>query len=809
MESRNLRRARQMICNILSPTHRLFVFCAALSILFFVGPSSAVAVPVVFWASQPVSPGDAVLLYGGDLAGVRSIFLNRLTDDATGEPPGRLSISAAKSISVPAYQSTPNSLKFIIPKALPPGVFAVVYGGNPILLGVPQVDWCQPTRLLPGLMENEAAPGSAIQIIGRNFLLTPTSAGRLRVALRSEQGQIIQLAMLSADKYSITARLPASLAAGRYQIWLHNGYGGPSGWGGGLLLNVKPAAMWPATVFNVKDLGARGDNISDASSAFRSALNAANRNGGGVIYFPAGTYRLNGWFFIPKRVVLRGEARDLTFLKWPETVPASASEFIPSVLYSVGEFGIENLTVVAANAQTILRDLSWDASQAGRALVPELQSYLTQPGTERDVFLRNVDFQLLYYAVRSANPARDPRWSLNGFGWKNNELIKVIALEGIHNLEISDCRFVGGAQRVLDAINARIVANHFDNQWATLSWTNLGSQYLIVQDNVINGASGWGLGWVTLSHIYCAYNRSQNIVCGEREALGFDVNGVTGRQISEEWKNLKLPVVQPWLGHVGSGNGTTVRLVGSHLPPHAYHGLDLLVLAGSGAGEYRRISDNTEDSITVSAPWMVEPDRTSTVLAFQLPGRGIFYRNRAVDASGLFEIWGYLYDCTFDSNYVVRSQGMWGLSGWFIQWLNNDLRVAATYHQGVGPAGDGPEKTPEGGAPYGLMGFVITGVFASQPGAFPYVRACVIRANRLSFGHRILLMLGYGGRREKASFTATRDVIIDRNLIDHSSVGVELDANVADVLMHNNRFTEVTHPTLLADPSQVLVLETK
>ncbi len=797
------------LCNAMSHS-RLLMFFAALSTLLLAELPVASAEPVVFWASQPVLPGDVVLLYGGDLNGVRSVSIIRLADGPAGQPsPAHLLFSAAKAIDVPTLQPTVASLKFILPKALPPGVFAVGYGGNPILIGAPQVEWCQPTKLLPGLTENEAAPGSTIQIIGRNFLLTPQSARSVRVALRSKGGQVVPLAVLRPDKYSVTARLPASLAAGPYQIWIHNGYGGPNGWGGGLTLSIKAPAIWPSTVFNVKDFGARGDNISDDSGSFHSALGAAQRNGGGVVYFPAGTYRLNGWFFIPKRVVLSGEARGVTFLKWPETLPASTAGFIPAVLYSAGEVEIENLTLVAMSTQTILRDLSWDASQSGKVPVSELQPYISQPGTERDVFLRNVDFQLLYYAPRPAKPAADPRWALNGFGWKNNERVKVIAIDGIRNVEISGCRFVGGTQRVLDAVNARLSDNRFDNQWATLSWTDLGGQYITFQNNVLSGASGWRAGLLVVRHIYCAYNRSENIVSGEREALAFDVNEVAGRRVPEEWRSLKLPVVKPWLGYIASDKGATARLADAHLPPHAYHGLDLLVLSGRGAGQYQRINDNNEDSITGSAPWAIEPNQTSLVIAFQLPGRCIFYGNQAQDTSAPFEIWGYLYDCTFDSNNVARTQGMWGLSGWFIQWLGNALRVAATYHRGVGPAGNAPETTPEGGAPYGLLGFVITGRFASQPIPFPSVRACVIRANHLSFGHRVLVMFGYGGAQKRIRNVAARDVIIDRNVIDHSRVGVELDANVAGALLHDNRFTDVAAPLRIADPARALVLERK
>jgi hypothetical protein len=697
-----------MICN--SASHALRLLAAAFSILLAVRPIPALALPAVFWSSQPVSPGDAVMLYGAKLDRVRSIS-SRPEDRPPGLPAASGSDGAATpTVNVPALQSSVASLKFILPQTLQQGIFSVAFGGTPVLLGVPQIDWCQPTRLLPGLDENEAAPGSIVQIIGRNFLLTRADASG-QAALR-KNGTIVVLTVSQVDKYSIMVRLPMSLAAGKYEVWVHNGHGGPQGWGGGLTLNVKAPDVWPAALFNIKDFGARGDNINDDSRPLRRALRAAGEHGGGVIYFPSGTYRLNGWFFIPKRVVLRGEDRGLTFLKWCEIRAASTAGFIPAVLYSSGEFGIENLTIVAMNALSILHDLSWDAAQSGKAPVAELQPHLARAGTERDVFLCNVDFQLLYYATRSASPQADPRWFLNGFGWKNNELVKLITLDGIRNLEISRCRFAGGTQRVLDAVNARIVSNRFDNQWATLSWTDLGGQYVIFQNNIIEGTSSWRAGLLVIRHLYCAYNSSNNIVSGEREALTFDVNSAVGRETSADWNGLTLSPVKPWHGHLCFTRGTTMQLAGAHLVPHSYHDLALLILIGPGAGQYRQIIDNSEDSVTLAAPWTAAPEQSSVLLAFQLPGHCIFYRNRAEDTSVLGQIWGYLYDCTFDSNRTVRSQGMWGLSGWFIQWLNNELSVAATYHAGVGSAGDGAETTPEGGAPYGFLGFTIAGWIA-------------------------------------------------------------------------------------------------
>jgi len=788
-------------------------FCIPLmplmAVLSLIGKTPAVfPVPVVFWISQPVSPGDVVLLYGGDFRKVVSLSIARLTDGPAGQPPRQSPASIAPNgITVPALQPSPHSVKFVLPSSLDPGVFEASFGGKPLIIGAPQVSWTQQTYLQPGLGENEASPDSEIEIIGRNFIPEGGKPGDVRAVLRDADGRDVVLAVSHIDKYSIIARLPPNTASGTYDLWVHNGYGGTSAWGDGAKLTVRLPVQWPDRVFNVRDFGARGDNITDDSSAVHSAFDAAQRNGGGVIYFPAGTYRLSGWMRIPKRVILRGERRDLSWLKWRETNPTALSEIVPAVLYGNGEYGIEHLTIVARNTQTILRDLSWDSAVGeAKAPLPQLQPLIAAPGKERDVFLRDDDFQLLYYAGRPSSVDHGIRSTLNGLGWGNGGLMKVVAIGEVRNIEVSDCRFAGGAQFISESRNARLVGNRFNNEWAPLSWTALGGEYVTFERNDIEGASGWSRNLLPIRYVYAAYNHSSNIVSGEREALTFDVNGVTARPGESGWTHTPLPAVDAWQGRIQSAAATSLTLTNAHLRPHVYEGLDVLILSGTGAGQYREITDNTGSEVIVNAPWDVSPDSTSVALIWSLMGHCILYRNHAEDTSVLFQIWGYLYDCILDGNQVDRSQGMWGLSGWFVQWLNNRLWVGATFHQGVGPSGSPPEITPEGGEPFGFMGFAIDGAMGALPIRFPYVRACIIRGNTLAYNQRILVMLGYGGARQKAKFTAAEDLVIDRNNIRNGPVGIELDSNIAGCALNANTFTAITRPYDLSDSQECQIL---
>lgn len=767
----------------------------------------------MFWVSEPIQPGEIALLYGGDLAGAREVSIWKLPDGELGLPPRQSSESTVRSlqsriqsveaIRVPALQPSENSLKFLLPKEKALGIFAVDFGGEPKLMNVPRPEWCQPSRLLPGLSENEAAPGATVQIIGRNFLLEEMGTARVKVVLRNHSGDLVWPEVTRAEKYSLLVVLPEDLPLGEYEVWVHNSHGGLSGWGSGLRLTIKRPTQWPQNIFNVKDFGAQGDDVADDSEAFRLALKAAEKNGGGVVYFSYGTYRLNGWFRIPKRVILRGEGEDITWLKWPQTRPESVNDFLPAVLYGSGEYGVEQLSIMVRNARIVLRDLSFDSLQGTSAPVAEMGSFLRPVGETRDIFLRQVRIHYLPNAGRpSRSPENDPQWKFNRWGIINTTSEGLtLAVGGARNVEVSDCDLVG-IERLLDLQNARLVRNSFSNQMG-VSWTDLGGQHLVFAGNRIIGASSWRNTRLPLRYLYAADNFVQNIGRGEREALVFDLthgdipNGLQGKPWAQ-------PAIRSGQWTVNSASSTTLQLQGATFQPEAYLGFDVQILSGKGAGQYRSVVHNTTDTLTISPLWDEIPDMTSLVAVHLLSRHCILYRNRAEDVSNLFQIWGGLYDCIFDGNKVKRSNGMWGLWGWFVQWLNNRLDVAVNYQSGAAwPKGD----SPDGYAEYGITGFSIAGRITTLPTPFEYVRGAVIRGNRLSYGHRILVKYGFEGGRKRVNFVAARDVVIDHNLIDHSPIGIELDANVEGAVVASNKFEVVKKSLLLHEPRRVLVID--
>ncbi len=786
----------------------------AACLLFLVPAVSATfaapAGPVVFWASDSLEPGNAVLFYGGGLAGVRQVRVWPLAnDDAL---PAARPLTAPEGAQVrPALQAVEGSLKFILPESLAPGVYAAqVTGGTPVVLNRPVTWFIQPEHLQPGLRQNQAAPGSAVQIVGKDFLL-PHDQGKPRLVLRTADGGAWrEVALTKAEKFSLRATLPADLSVGSYELRVSNGFGGASGWSDPLDVEIKQPDLWPANVFNVKDFGAKGDDVTDDTAAIRSALDAARKNGGGVVYLPWGTYRLKDWISLPPRTILRGDERDATVLKWPEDEPATVADFTPAAVYGEGSYGVENLTFIARKVNTTFIDLS-----LGRDIPPELKSLVAPNTGSHDVFFRHVAF---HHWLMVGHPNRNAAlWSTkySGEGSFNFHCNRVT------NFEVSDCIFQGGNQIFGGIENGRILNNYFGNEMG-YCWTCLGAgaHFVVAEGNEIRASSSWGYGTIGMQYIYSAHNRSYNFVRGEREAMTLDISALPATPPGGTIQGGNVA----WFGSPVAVNGLHLTLNGIKAVDNEYVGMAVMILNGPGAGEYRVVAANTPTEFTIDRPWDVPPDSSSTIGVWMLMRHMVVYQCEGYDCSAFAQLYGSFYDYIVDSCRVERNQGVWGQSGWFVQFRYNDVLYACSYHKGIGSPGPNPEGnlpyswvgltdgnlriTKFGSAQYGVPGGKPIFVKDVIPHPVPGARGCIVKGNTLSYNQRVAFRPGQDPMQRPGpnDFEKMTDMIVDHNKIEHSAVGIYVGRNVENVLATGNQFIDVAQP-LCANPRAILSLD--
>ena len=82
--------------------------------------------------------------------------------------------------------------------------------------------------------------------------------------------------------------------------------------------------------YNVKTYGAVGNGTTDDTAAIQSTIDAAFADGGGTVFFPAGTYRVTATIqtgyrvyclLVRSKIILKGASRDASIIKLANNQP--------------------------------------------------------------------------------------------------------------------------------------------------------------------------------------------------------------------------------------------------------------------------------------------------------------------------------------------------------------------------------------------------------------------------------------------------------------------------------------------------------
>jgi len=168
--------------------------------------------PSIFWVSDPVQPGEVVMVEGANWGDSPRIELGWLRDDKPGQPAvGAPAIQ--KSAVLTPLQVTPSSVKFLVPADWKSGVYSFQVSADdarsaPELVNAPDPWWQQ------GDWGKEASPGGWLRVFGKCLSLN----GNATVALQSA-GKTLILTPIQQDQWSMNISLPENIVAGEYNTW--------------------------------------------------------------------------------------------------------------------------------------------------------------------------------------------------------------------------------------------------------------------------------------------------------------------------------------------------------------------------------------------------------------------------------------------------------------------------------------------------------------------------------------------------------------------------------------------------------------
>lgn len=703
----------------------------------------AFSAPQIFWASDPVRPGEAVLLVGDSFGDHPRIELKAL-NDAPDSAPGQVGSTETSTIVEP-LQASDQSVKFLVPARFKPGVYAVrIANGDEAatgLLNAPTVHWAQ------GDQGTSAAPGGWIRVFGRCIGQAPATA----ILRMTSATASLRLAAEASTEWEARFIVPADLKPGVYDLHLHNGSGDAGAWSPVGRLEIKAAEKWPERQFNVRDFGATGTGTADDTQAVLTAIKAAGDQGGGVVFFPRGRYLLKEALILPRFVALRGERRDLVNLFWPDLEQPP-----PALIQGSNHFALEDLTLYASNYQHLI--------------VGDLQTTATgEPGHVR---IQRVTTRASAYRGHLKPEQVDQRFrdslKLSSGGGDTLRL-------GGEHLVITDNDLYGSG-RVLYLFKPRgayVARNQFYNGrwgWYCLS----GVDGLIFEDNRITGAdlmsTGGGInnlgGTAYSQNVFFARNKLGLMHGWDREAMTSDAGGGL---------------------YYGSVKDTTVNTftfatapTGNRARADGWKGAGVFILGGKGMGQFAQIDHLDGDVVYLDRPWKVLPDDSSTVTVTGMQQNYLFVDNEFSDASIALQYFGTSINHIASGNQSTRTGGFYNSGmlyhhyqpSWYCQFLDNTILEGNNYHN---------SNSKE--AFLGTLGR------QRAPNAAPLALAAIHRRNHLHSNAHLEIT---GGGNPAAP--GTRDVIVENNIVENADAGLLIDTGAVGVLEHGNVFRQVKEP---------------
>lgn len=634
--------------------HLMIAVLSCLPVLFVKAQAEA---PVIFSSSETIRPGETFGLQGHHFGAQPEVWFSVVIgNEALLKPSFRAPVISRSDFNVSA----------ILPASVPANsVVAVWLENNGI--------WSRPVFLNRAravtLEFNELMPGQPFRIFGRNLkagkgqpIVQFTTSGKAPLTATFNEG----------DAYTLELVAPRLLAGRRYKVTVSNGTAGK--WGcttSDEIVLGRPEAADPfdlktawgtaftfyRNVYNVRTdprlkLKAAGDGKANDRQALQEAIDRAHQDGGGVVYLPAGNYKLaftsGAGLTLRSRVVLKGDGFPQTRIQYGFGTP-------PPYDTPIGKNG-------------------WpDSTTSGVAILWPLNTTLS--GLYR-LELQNVNTSGAWKHSLKNMPPREKRPGAGG-----------------SRFFVAECRFDlavawgltwGHVDRFV--IRDSEFESHARNTWPW-QWHCNGATHFAVRRNKVTYAAG-RFGFSDSDHGILEYNhfiRLGDEQMDKGESGGFNIDYaadivVLGNHMEVQGRNID-PLVNNNQGETilsQGGNpdhqdaGSVVRATAGSITvaeknwhyqirTASLSASDAVaIIAGRGAGQWRYIKENSANTLKVTRPWTVIPDQTSYCVIMRWSAKDWLVKDNELEGNNR-GIWFYCgdHDVAIVGNQLTNSDGIY------------------------------------------------------------------------------------------------------------------------------------------------------
>ncbi|WP_158022864.1 T9SS type A sorting domain-containing protein [Hymenobacter coccineus] len=594
-----------MIIRTISRSVDFFHIFGLLLLLMGYASHKAQAQPVIIHASRTIQPGEAISLQG-QFSAAAQVFLSIGT--------------ASSSQILPVLVQSAGHVTAQVPANLSPDLYQVWIMDQGKRSSTVYINQAHGLHF----DSPEITPNGDGRLFGRNLLLTGGSPQiRLSPQDGGNSGGLAQVQV--NDSYALRFTVPASLIPGkRYDVFVSNGLGGKLGEtlvdqplmaiAGGVdyfKLGVPWAAKlnFYSNIYNVRtdarlNQRAVGDGIGNDLPALQAAIDRASADGGGIVFLPAGTYKLaltaGGGIYMRNRVVLQGAGKDLTIIRFGYNSQApgwSADGHWGLIWDNIKQGGLADLTLLNIdNSGNFYNNMTGRGTELFMQRIRfdlNLGSWLFWHKSSKliisnSTFTQGVDAKAGYHGILQLEGCQDFIVSHNSFTY---------AVDGLSLNNTSRGIFEGnnvyrdGSARWPTSLN---LVNH-------VLILNFAQDIAVLQNQfkVINGPA-------------------QNINDGE--TIIAEGGGGSGSRIDED------------AGTVSSATATTMQDNSKRWPSMIMHPV-VAIVRGAGMGQWRYIASRTANNLTVDRAWDVVPQAGSRYAIFNWGARSWLVQGNTLEGN--------------------------------------------------------------------------------------------------------------------------------------------------------------------------------